>query len=785
MKKQILIRVFRILKNYTDNDYINRIICSFMFFLLFQFHIVHAQDYSRLSNASENQIDNYVQFEMANQDMVGVSIGVIRNGDIVYLKGYGHADKACDIAATPNTLYRIASISKTFTAMVALQLWEEGKLDLQADIRNYVPEYPIKPEGVITTEHLLSNESGMQHYAQVNSYNTLAMDLYIRDHINDYDPIAAIEIFKDQPLIDTPGHSYNYTTFGFNLAAAVIERADSTPFEDQVKTGISDIADMPTFQPMFRGKAPFYNQALGYRDSNGNIIVDKGGNADYDDVTFKLGGGGWIASVRDLTHFVKAFINDDLLDPATTTFMGTNHTPANGSDYCLGLWGTIRNGDTLLYHSGNQVWTSTLIYFSPENHNGVVIMTNNRSSSVFPLAQLIYDNIPSLVVSGAVYNNPIPDSLAVVNLLSPQDFSIGQNSSVWLKWSPIDYAKNYKIEIADNPNYNNSSVLSSITDSVAVNGLQSNQNYYWRVRALNEDIYNGIAGNWSTTFQFSTASSIGFNPLPFLENFESFNALVYLPNDNVYRGLGYYWSFDNDDVVGRAKFGHWSITNNGGKGALTLDGLSTNGQVYCSKFATLTLDLSMHTSANDLELSFDYIQHGEESHLDDRIWIRGDSNNVWIEIYDWFANRQPDGVLKQVTGIDIDSFLQTNGQVPTNSFQLIFGQHDNSYAENVSAKDGVTFDNIFIVNASMVPFSKPEDELALLPVIYPNPVLNEITIRGIDQGKLKLVDPLGHSLLEKSINSATTIDISAIKKGVYFATLEYDNRILIRKIVKR
>ena len=235
---------------------------------------------------------------------------------------------------------------------------------------------------------------------------------------------------------------------------------------------------------------------------------------------------------------------------------------------------------------------------------------------------------------------------------------------------------------------------------------------------------------------------------------------------------------DGGEVTGQ-------ITNNGGKGALTLDGLSTNGQVYCSKFATLTLDLSMHTSANDLELSFDYIQHGEESHLDDRIWIRGDSNNVWIEIYDWFANRQPDGVLKQVTGIDIDSFLQTNGQVPTNSFQLIFGQHDNSYAENVSAKDGVTFDNIFIVNASMVPFSKPEDELALLPVIYPNPVLNEITIRGIDQGKLKLVDPLGHSLLEKSINSATTIDISAIKKGVYFSTLEYDNLILIRKIVKR
>ncbi len=109
-------------------------------------------------------VDQAVRDEMARQELVGVAIGVIRDGRVVYTAGYGMADREAEVPVTDETLFRWASISKPVTAVAAMQLVEAGKLDPSADIRDYVPEFPDKGT-VITTEQLLAHLGGIVHYS--------------------------------------------------------------------------------------------------------------------------------------------------------------------------------------------------------------------------------------------------------------------------------------------------------------------------------------------------------------------------------------------------------------------------------------------------------------------------------------------------------------------------------------------------------------------------------------------------------------------------------------------
>ena len=127
--------------------------------------------FHRLDSASLSMIDSFIVAEMDSELMVGLSVGIIRNGEIAFLDGFGFADLDDQIAASENTTYRLASISKVITGLLSMQLVESGDLLLDDDIRDHVPEYPIKAEGIITSEELLSHESGIQHYG---TYNTAA-----------------------------------------------------------------------------------------------------------------------------------------------------------------------------------------------------------------------------------------------------------------------------------------------------------------------------------------------------------------------------------------------------------------------------------------------------------------------------------------------------------------------------------------------------------------------------------------------------------------------------------
>ena len=184
-----------------------------------------------LEKATRQQIDKDMQNEIAKQSLVGAALGIIVDGEIAYLKGYGLEDRENKIPVTRKTLFRWASISKSLTSVAAMQLYEKNLLDLHKDVRSYVPEFPDK-NTLVTTRDLLCHQGGIVHYTNGKVIKTERQ----YDTPNPFESvILALDTFKDSPLVNQPGEKFSYTTHGYILLSAVIERAGGESFASQVE----------------------------------------------------------------------------------------------------------------------------------------------------------------------------------------------------------------------------------------------------------------------------------------------------------------------------------------------------------------------------------------------------------------------------------------------------------------------------------------------------------------------------------------------------------------------
>jgi serine beta-lactamase-like protein LACTB len=173
-----------------------------------------AQTPGGLPAATIEKVQTAISSEMARQGIPGLSVAIVTDHRIRWSNGYGLADLENFVPATPGTVYRLGSISKTITAVAAMQLVEKGKLDLDAPVQQYVPSFPQKP-WPITTRQLLGHLSGIRHYQGDEIDST-------RHYVRLLDGLA---IFRNDPLLDEPGTKFHYTTYGYTLLGCVIESA--------------------------------------------------------------------------------------------------------------------------------------------------------------------------------------------------------------------------------------------------------------------------------------------------------------------------------------------------------------------------------------------------------------------------------------------------------------------------------------------------------------------------------------------------------------------------------
>ena len=331
-------------------------------------------------------VDTAMQDEMKQQELVGLAVGVIQNRRVEYVRGFGWADRERKVPVTRQTLFRWASISKSLTGVASMQLWEKGKLDLNADVRRYVPEFPAKPTP-ISIRHLLCHPGGIVHY----SNGPMVVTVRGYEQANPFkNVVLALDTFKRSPLVNAPGEKYAYTTHGFILLSAAVERAGKQKFALQVRDRIAKPLGMTTLQPDYQWMQ-IPNRAVGYRKRDGKVVVSTD-----TDVSWKLAGGGFISNIDDLAKFAAGLLNGKLVKPATRAKMWTQQKTNNGqlTGYGLGFsfkqyekgelssWKANRTAVVLIGHSGAQEKTRTYMILWPAQKTAVVAMTNSEHANI-------------------------------------------------------------------------------------------------------------------------------------------------------------------------------------------------------------------------------------------------------------------------------------------------------------------------------------------------------------------------------------------------------------------
>ncbi|XP_069812447.1 serine beta-lactamase-like protein LACTB, mitochondrial [Dendropsophus ebraccatus] len=278
----------------------------------------------------------------------GIVVGVSVDGQAVWLEGLGFADVENRIPCSPDSVMRVASISKSFTMAAVAKLWEEGRLDLDAPVQKYVPEFPEKEfEGekvTITSRLLVSHLSGIRHYEKdiqkiwkkigkkssempavspsektppkdtesskaeeqrklkqpdtVKSKKSVSLEpeeFYIRDRFNSV--IDALELFKNDPLVFKPGSQFLYSTHAWTLLSAVVERASGRRFLDYMQQMFRDLGMTNTLPE--EHEPIIYNRARFYSISDKKRLI----NCPYVDNSCKWAGGGFLSTVTDLLRF--------------------------------------------------------------------------------------------------------------------------------------------------------------------------------------------------------------------------------------------------------------------------------------------------------------------------------------------------------------------------------------------------------------------------------------------------------------------------------------------------
>lgn len=343
-------------------------VCAWI--ILFFTSVALRADTPALTGQQAAALDAAVKAEMEKQQAVGAAVGVIQHDQIIYLKGYGFADREKEIPVSDKTLFRWASVSKPLTAIAAMQLFEKGLLDLDANVRTYVPEFPDKGKP-ITVRQLLCHQSGIVHYQ--NGQVIVTEKTYTTPHPFE-DVVVALDRFKESPLLHTPGEKFSYSTHGYILMSAVVERAGKQRYVDQIRERIVVPLGMTTLQPDYQWK-DIPNRATGYRKENGQVV-----RSTDTDVSWKLGGGGFLSNIGDMAKFAQALLQHKLVSGPTEKLMFTPQKTADGkpTNMALGFSVDKAGGKLRVLHGGSQEKTRTRMVIYPAEHEGVVVMLNGE-----------------------------------------------------------------------------------------------------------------------------------------------------------------------------------------------------------------------------------------------------------------------------------------------------------------------------------------------------------------------------------------------------------------------
>ncbi|HEX6598445.1 MAG TPA: serine hydrolase domain-containing protein [Gemmatimonadaceae bacterium] len=295
----------------------------------------------------------------------GASITVMKDGDVVWSEGFGWADVEQRVPVTPLTRFRIGSVSKSLTAIGLGLLVQEGKLDLDAPIQRYVPSFPTK-RAPITARELAGHVAGIRHYR--------GNEMLIQRH---YASVTeALDIFKGDTLLFAPGTRFSYSSYGFNLLSAVMERAAGEPFVQFMTQRVFEPLGLRhTVAEYADSLVPYRAHFYTHADSGSGIV-----NAPYVDNSYKWAGGGFLSTTDDLARAGQRLLDGALLKPETRRMLWTSQRTTDGKETGYGMGWFVDHdaaGRRRIYHSGGSVGGTAYLLIYPDERLVLALLVNS------------------------------------------------------------------------------------------------------------------------------------------------------------------------------------------------------------------------------------------------------------------------------------------------------------------------------------------------------------------------------------------------------------------------
>lgn len=306
------------------------------------------------------------------QDEPGVAVAIAQNGQSIHEQGYGLANLEWQTPITPETVFRLASITKPFTATAILLLEQRGKLRLTDPVTAYLPDYPMQ---TITIEHLLTHTSGIKNYNELSEFHA---SWFASDHT----PQELCALFSHVPLDFPPGTQFAYSNSGYALLGLLIETITRMSYDAFVQQQI--------FAPLKMSHSYYMrSETLIAQRAQGYVRTDQGyQHAPIRSITTSYSSGGLGSSLRDLLRWDHAMRTYRLLDQETMSRVTTPMVLASGeaSTYGLGWFVERQMGQRVAYHPGETEGFSTLLVRFLDLPVTLVILANQSNYDVTSLA---------------------------------------------------------------------------------------------------------------------------------------------------------------------------------------------------------------------------------------------------------------------------------------------------------------------------------------------------------------------------------------------------------------
>jgi D-alanyl-D-alanine carboxypeptidase len=322
-----------------------------------------------------NRLDEVLGLTVRGLGVAGATVAVVLHGRPVLVQGYGLADVLGNVPMRADHIFRIGSITKSFTAAAILKLEALGKLQLADPLTKHLPDYTVG--SAVTLQHLLTHTSGIPDYVELPGFGERMAEAKTRAEL-----VAA---FAQLPLQFTPGSEFSYSNSGYYLLGLVIERISGQSYTDFLQAelfapaGLGDTCYCPDAQDYPRA-------ALGYESSSGTLAPAKPAM-----MTLTFSAGALCSTASDLVRWIAALSHGKVITPLAFARMSqpTLLTSGNIHPYGLGLAPRELEGHSRVGHYGDINGFGSALHYYPLDELYIAVLVNTEGKAAPDIAEKI------------------------------------------------------------------------------------------------------------------------------------------------------------------------------------------------------------------------------------------------------------------------------------------------------------------------------------------------------------------------------------------------------------